>query len=140
MEKTMTVILWIVGGLVAFVLVYKLLNRKDFKIINYLKQKIGCTEAVAHNFVAFYMPAQIGLQGWSRLRGDMISDPEKLDLVILPLFVDWFLGQSANEEIYNINKEIIEKCLSNTGLTLSDIERRLGMAISIADVYKVRNY
>lgn len=131
MEKAMTVIFWIVGGIIAFVFLYKLLNRKDFKVIKYLKQKIGCNEAIAHRFIAFGMPELIGFKGWAKLRSEVIEDQGKLDLIILPLFVEWYLEQSPGQ----VN--IIEESLSKAGLTFSDIERRLDMVKPMLAIYKL---
>lgn len=135
----MTILLWIIGALVAFNLLYKFFNRKNFKVINYLKNKVGCNSAIAHRFVAFGMPDVIGFKGWAKMRDDLLKDPANFDLVILPLFVDWYLKQSPNQNIYEIDKGIIEESLSKSGVTLSDIERRLGMVKPMLAIYKLEN-
>jgi len=132
----MTVVLWIVTGIVAFVIIYKLLYRKNFIIIRYLKDKIGCSEAVAHRFVAYRMPELVGFQGWANLRDELLKDANNYDLVILPLFVDWFLKQSSNELILEENKKIIQDALKKSGITFDDIERNLYMVEPMLSIYR----
>lgn len=135
----MTILLWIIGLLVAFNFIYKFANRKNFKVIKYLENTIGCNTAIAHKFVAFEMPDTIGFQGWAKMRDYLIKDPTNYEFVILPLFVNWYLKQAPNESIYQIDKKIIEDALSNLNLTLSDIERRLLIAEATLLKYKLEN-
>lgn len=138
-EIAMTILLWIIGLLVAFNFIYKFFNRKNFKVIKYLEKTMGCSTAVAHKFVAFGMPDAVGFSGWAKMRDYLIKDPANYEFVILPLFVDWYLKQAANESIYQADRKIIEEALSNLNLTFSDIERRLLNAETILITYKLKN-
>ena len=135
----MTILLWIIGLLVAFNFIYKFFNRKNFKVIRYLEKTIGCSTAVAHKFVAFGMADAIGFTGWAKMRDHLLKDPANYEFVILPLFVDWYLKQAPNESIYQEDKKILEEALSKVNLTFSDIERRLLIAEATLLRFKLEN-
>ena len=135
----MTILIYIVLGLIIFIVAYRMIfARKDFKMISFLKDISGCNEAIAHQFVAYEMPRLIGNQGWSRFRDEVLVNTNAQEKYLFPIFIAWIRTRSENNTpAREADIDISNNILASRNLTFEDIEIALDNIRPILASYKI---
>lgn len=124
---------YIVAALVIFVVSYKyLFNRKDFRIIRYIKKRTGCNEATAHRFVAYAMSDSLGRIGWKKYRDRILVDDDHLREFLLPIFILWLRHQAPEgTDARAIDIDLTNRILEYNKMTLNEAELLYQRAVPI---------